>query len=420
LVRQDIKETPMPVERFDFPSSAGHLLSARLDLPQGPVKAYALFAHCFTCGKDIHVAGRIANALAQRGIATVRFDFTGLGGSGGDFANTDFSSNCADLVAAIAHMRETARAPSLLIGHSLGGAAVLAVAGDAPEVRAVAVIAAPFDVGHVVDQFRDRVAEIEARGEAVVNLAGRPFTIRREFLADVREQDQKRRIAGLGRALLVLHSPVDQIVGIDNARAIFDAARHPKSFISLDNADHLLSRLADAEYAAGVIAGWSARYLPEATPPAVASTPLPPGLVTVEETRQGRFEQYVTAGSHRFLADEPVEVGGMDVGPGPYDLLLASLGACTAMTLRLYADRKKLPLERVRVTLRHRRVHAEDCVGCDEADRSLEIIDREITLLGDLDADARASLMRIADKCPVHRTLTSHLEVRTTEVARSV
>ena len=402
----------MAVERFDFPSAEGHRLAARLDLPAGPVRAYALFAHCFTCGKDIHVAARIAAALAARGIATVRFDFTGLGGSGGDFANTDFSSNAADLKAALAHMRTTGRPASLLIGHSFGGAAVLAVAGEAPEVQAVAVIAAPYDTAHIVDRFRDQVGTIEARGEAAVNLAGRPFTIRRSFLDDVRAQDQHQRIQHLGRPLMVLHSPVDQIVDVDNARQIFTAARHPKSFVSLDDADHLLTRPADAEYAAALIAQWAARYLPEAA----AAEPAEPGLVVVEETRDGPLEQIVTAGSHRYLADEPVTVGGRDGGPGPYDFLLSALGACTSMTLRLYADRKQFPLERVRVALRHRRIHAEDCADCETKDMKLEVIDREITLTGELDAPTRARLMEIADKCPVHRTLMSKIEIRTVAV----
>jgi putative redox protein len=403
----------MSVERFEFPSAEGHPLAARLDLPAGPVRAYALFAHCFTCGKDIHVAARIAAALAARGIATVRFDFTGLGGSGGDFANTNFSSNIADLLAALGHMRETGRPASLLIGHSLGGAAVLAVAGKAPEVRAVATIAAPYEASHIIDQFGDRVGEIESAGEATVNLAGRPFTIRRSFLDDVRAQDQEERIRHLDRPLLVMHSPIDQVVDVDNARAIFAAARHPKSFISLDHADHLLTRLADAQYVAGLIAEWASRYLPEAAPiPAVAGEP---GLVVVEETRRGALEQQVTAGTHRFLADEPVAVGGGDTGPGPYDFLLAALGSCTAMTLRLYAERKQLPLDRVRVALRHRRVHAEDCAGCEAKDTKLEVIDREITLVGDLDPAFRTRLMEIADRCPVHRTLTSKIDIRTVE-----
>ena len=407
----------MAIERFEFPSAAGHPLAARLDLPDGPVRAYALFAHCFTCGKDIHVAARIAAALAARGIATVRFDFTGLGGSGGDFANSDFSSNMADLKAALAYLRDGGRPASLLIGHSFGGAAVLAVAGEAPEVRAVAVIAAPFDVAHIVDQFRDKVGEIEAAGEARVNLAGRPFTIRRSFIDDARAQDQKQRITHLGRPLLVLHSPVDRIVNVENAREIFTAARHPKSFVSLDDADHLLTRPADAQYVASLIADWAARYLPQESiaPAATLAEPAEPGLVVVEESGHGALEQVVTAGTHRYLADEPVAVGGGDTGPGPYDFLLSALGACTAMTLRLYARRKQLPLERIRVALRHRRIHAEDCVGCETQDAKLEVIDVEITLTGALEPAARARLMEIADKCPVHRTLTSKIDIRTVE-----
>ncbi|MDB5360397.1 MAG: yhfA [Rhodospirillales bacterium] len=406
----------MPVERFEFPSAEGHPLAARLDLPEGPVRAYALFAHCFTCGKDIHVAARIAAALAQRGIATVRFDFTGLGGSGGDFANSDFSSNIADLRAALAHMRDKNQPAGLMIGHSLGGAAVLAVAGEAPEVRAVAVIAAPFDVAHIVEQFHDQVGEIEAAGEARVNLAGRPFTIRRSFLDDARAQDQKQRITHLGRPLLVLHSPVDRIVDVDNARQIFTAARHPKSFVSLDRADHLLTRPEDARYAAALIAEWAARYLPDEAPTSPAA-PTELGLVVVEETGHGTLEQRIAAGSHTYLADEPVAVGGGGAGPGPYDFLLSALGSCTSMTLRLYAQRKQLPLTRIRVALRHRRVHVEDCVGCETRDARLEVIEREITLTGDLDAATRARLMEIADKCPVHRTLMSKLEIRTVEVS---
>lgn len=409
----------MPIERFEFPSVTGDRLAARIDLPDGAVQAYALFAHCFTCGKDIQVAGRIATALAQRGIATVRFDFTGLGGSGGDFANTHFSSNCADLLAAIDHLRAARRAPTLLIGHSLGGAAVLAVAGDVPEVKAVAVIGAPFDVEHVVDQFRDYVPQIEEAGQAVVNLAGRPFTIRRAFLDDVRRQDQKQRIANLGRALLVMHSPLDSVVGVDNARRIFRAAQHPKSFVSLDHADHLLTRAADAAYAASVIASWSARYVADQGAAASVAT-AEEGRVVVEETRHGTFEQSVAVGRHRFLADEPVAAGGFDAGPGPYDLLLAALGACTAMTLRLYAERKGLPLERVRVSLAHARTHAADCGACEGEVRKLEVIDRRIALIGELDAEARTALMRIADRCPVHRTLSSAVTIETVETSAEI
>jgi uncharacterized OsmC-like protein/alpha/beta superfamily hydrolase len=403
----------MRPERFDFPNSRGHTLAALLEMPEGDPAAYALFAHCFTCGKDNLAAKRISEALAARGIAVLRFDFTGLGTSEGEFANTNFSSNVADLVAAADHLRRTRRAPALLIGHSLGGAAVLAAAARIPEAQAVATIAAPSDPHHVIGLFKDHVDDIRTQGEREVTLAGRSFRIRREFLDDVAEQKLVDAVAGLHKALLVLHSPTDDIVGIDNASRIFLAAKHPKSFVSLADADHLLSRRSDAMYAAHVIAAWAERYLAPAPQPAAAADAEPRSVV-VTETGAGKFQQAVTAGPHRFTADEPVSVGGLDSGPGPYDLLIAALGACTAMTVRLYADVKKLPLERVSVTLRHRKIHAEDCADCETKEGMLDRIDRKIALEGPLDDAQRARLMEIADKCPVHRTLTSEIDIRTT------
>lgn len=402
----------MRSERFEFPGSGGGSLAARLDEPEGPPRAQALFAHCFTCGKDVLAASRIATALAERGIATLRFDFTGLGGSDGEFANTGFSSNVDDLVAAADHLRASGRPPSLLIGHSLGGAAALAAAERIPEVRAVAVIAAPFEVAHVTKQFAEQVPDIEARGEARVRLGGRPFTIRKAFLDDARAQDQGARIARLGRALLVLHAPLDAVVGIADARAIFEHARHPKSFVALDGADHLLSHRGDAEYAAAVLAAWAEHYLPAraADRPPMPST----DAVVVEETGRGRFEQAVAMGPYRLLADEPVELGGLGSGPNPYDLLLAALGACTSMTLRIYAERKGLPLGRVRVALRHRKIHAEDCAECETRVGKVDEIVRELTLPGELDESQRARLLEIADRCPVHRTLQSEIRIVTT------
>jgi uncharacterized OsmC-like protein/fermentation-respiration switch protein FrsA (DUF1100 family) len=403
----------MPAERFDFPNARGERLAALLDRPPGEPRAYALFAHCFTCGKDVHAAKRIAEALTALGIAVLRFDFTGLGASEGEFANTTFSSNVADLVAAADHLRATRRAPALLIGHSLGGAAVLAAAGSVPEARAVATIAAPCDPGHVAGLFGEREEEIRAHGEIEVTLAGQPFRIRREFLDDVAEQKLTAHIAQLRKALLIFHSPVDQIVGIDNASSIFAAAKHPKSFVSLADADHLLSRRSDAAYVANVIAAWAERYLEAAAQPSEAEAAAPGVVVT--ETRQGLFQQVVQAGRHRLLADEPTAAGGLDTGPNPYDLLLAALGACTAMTLRLYAERKALPLERVSVTLTHGRIHAADCEACETQEGMLDRIDRTIRLDGELDGEQRARLLQIADKCPVHRTLTSEVEIRTRE-----
>ena len=400
----------MRTERFDFPNARGQTLAALLQRPAGEPAAYALFAHCFTCGKDTLAAKRIAERLTASGVAVLRFDFTGLGASEGEFANTHFSSNVADLVAAADHLRRAARAPALLVGHSLGGAAVLAAASQIPEARAVATIAAPSDPGHVTGLFKDQVADIRAEGEREVLLAGRPFRIRREFLDDVAEQNLLARVKDLRRALLVLHSPTDDTVGIDNATRIFLAAKHPKSFVSLADADHLLTHRRDALYAANVIAAWAERYVETAPAEAAGDAPR---KVVVTETGKGKFQQSVAVGPHRFLGDEPVAAGGLDTGPSPYDLLTAALGACTAMTLRLYADLKKLPLAGVSVTLRHEKIHAVDCAECETKEGKIDRIERTIALEGQLDAAQRARLMQIADKCPVHRTLTSEVEIRT-------
>jgi uncharacterized OsmC-like protein/alpha/beta superfamily hydrolase len=395
-----------------FPGASGALLAARLDVPsaQAP-RAFALFAHCFTCSKDTKATTLIAEALADAGLATLRFDFTGLGGSEGEFANTDFSSNVADLVAAARWLETHHRAPALLVGHSLGGAAVLAAAAQIPSATAVATINAPSDPAHLGKLLAGHEDEIRAKGAAEVNLAGRTFTIRREFLDDIAAQKIVQAVAGLKRALLVMHAPADATVSVDHASAIFIAAKHPKSFVSLDTADHLLTRREDARYAAAVLAAWASRYLPAAdvTQPA----PAPREVVQVTETRQGKFQQQVTIGTHRLLADEPVAAGGLDSGPTPYDLLLAGLGACTAMTLRLYADAKGLPLARVAVALTHAKTHATDCAECETREGKIDRIERVLTLEGDLDDAGRAKLLDIADKCPVHRTLHSEVWVTT-------
>jgi len=403
----------MPAQRFDFPNGRGERLAALLDLPDEPPRAWALFAHCFTCGKDTLAAARIARGLTRLGIAVLRFDFTGLGASDGEFANTNFSSNVADLVAAANHLRQAHGAPQLLIGHSLGGAAMLAAAADIPEALAVVTIAAPSDPGHVTHLFRDKLADIATQGEVEVTLAGRPFRVQRQFLEDVAGQKLTERIAHLRKALLVLHAPGDETVGIDNASAIFGAAKHPKSFVSLADADHLLTRQRDAAYVAGVIAAWAERYLePAATESAERDRA---EGVLVEETGGGKFQQRVVIGRHRLQADEPVASGGLDSGPDPYGFLLAGLGACTSMTLRLYAERKKLPLERVSVHLRHAKIHATDCEECETKTGVLDRIDREIALHGVLDDTQRKRLLEIADMCPVHRTLTSEILIKTSE-----
>ena len=401
----------MPTERFQFTGSEGQQLAAALDKPEGEIRACALFAHCFTCGKDGLAAKRIAVALSTKGIAVLRFDFTGLGSSEGDFANSTFTSNVADLVRAADHLRKTFKAPALLIGHSLGGAAVLAAAHEIPDAKAVVTIAAPSDPAHITGQFADSIEKIRKDGQAEVSLAGRPFTIKREFLDDVAEHGLMTRIAGLHRALLVMHAPTDDTVGIDNATRIFVAAKHPKSFVSLAGADHLLSNRRDAHYVADIISAWAERYLDTGASTEATSDGAAPREVVVRETRNGKFQQTVTVGPHQSLADEPATSGGDDTGLAPYDFLLAGLGACTSMTMRLYADRKSLPLERTTVTLKHSKIHAEDCAECETKAGMLDQIERVIAMEGALSLEQRQKLMEIADKCPVHRTLTSEVRI---------
>jgi uncharacterized OsmC-like protein/fermentation-respiration switch protein FrsA (DUF1100 family) len=403
----------MPTERFQFEGEGGHQLAATLDLPEREPVAYALFAHCFTCGKDGLAAKRIAVALAAKGIAVLRFDFTGLGSSDGDFANSTFSSNVADLVRAANHLRHTRKAPTILIGHSLGGAAVLAAATRIAEAKAVVTIAAPSDPAQVTGLFGDRIEDIRKLGEIEVSLAGRPFRIKREFVDDIAEQRLMDHIRTLHKALLVMHAPTDDIVGIDNATRIFVAAKHPKSFVSLADADHLLSQRRDTTYVANVVAAWAERYIEPIAAEMASEFPEVPRRVIVQETRNSKFQQIISIGPHRLTADEPVAAGGEDTGPGPYDLLLAGLGACTSMTMRLYADRKSLPLERVTVTLRHSKIYAKDCAECETREGMLDQIERVISIVGGLDDGQRKKLMEIADKCPVHRTLTSEIRIVT-------
>jgi uncharacterized OsmC-like protein/alpha-beta hydrolase superfamily lysophospholipase len=409
-----LQEVPMPAERFDFPNAQGQKLAALLDRPDGPTRAIALFAHCFTCGKHNRAARHIAEGLKLHGIAVLRFDFTGLGASEGEFANTTFSSNVDDLVAAADHLRQTLTAPAILIGHSLGGAAVLAAAHRIPEARAVVTIGAPFDPAHVVGLFGDRAAEIASKGEVEVTLEGRPFLVRRALLDDIAQQNLAPLVATLHKALLVFHSPTDDTVGIDNASHIFMTAKHPKSFISLAGSDHLVSRASDAAYVASVISAWADRYLDMAVD-AQPTDDTTEGRVIVRETRRGKFQQEVITSAHHLLADEPVKAGGLDSGPGPYDLLLAALGACTSMTVRLYADQKQIPLVRTQVRLRHAKIYATDCAECETKEGKIDHIDRVITFEGDLTAEQRVRLLEIADKCPVHRTLKSEVDIRTLE-----
>lgn len=400
----------MPMERVDFAGHSGETLSARLDLPEGPRLGTALFAHCFTCGKSIPAARRISARLAAMGFAVLRFDFTGLGHSEGEFENTGFATNVGDIRAAAEWLAGRGMAPELLIGHSLGGTAVLRAAGEVASAKAVVTLGAPFDPEHVLAHFGETLARIEAEGSAEVRLGEEVFRIGRDFVRDVREATMRPAIARLKRALLVLHAPRDTVVGIDNAARIFETAKHPKSFVTLDDADHLITRPEDAEYSAGVIAAWAGRYLdlrPPAPPPGA-----PEGVVRVVEADPEGFLQDVHHGPHHHaLADEPEAYGGTNRGMSPYGFVAAGLGACTSMTIRMYARRKAWPLAHVRVDVTHAKVHAQD--AGDAAAPKLDRFRRRIRLDGPLSAEQRARLMEIADRCPVHRTLESEAEIVT-------
>jgi uncharacterized OsmC-like protein/pimeloyl-ACP methyl ester carboxylesterase len=388
-----------------FPATAGQQLAGRLEMPAGRPRAYALFAHCFTCSKDSKGAAFVSQALAARGIAVLRFDFTGLGQSGGDFADSNFSANIDDVVCAARFLEREYAAPEILVGHSLGGTATLAAAAALPQARAVVTIGSPFEPRHVEHLITNQ-EELLTKGEATVSIGGRPFHVRRDFIDDLAQHDPSGTIGSLRKALLILHSPHDKIVSIDNAARIFAAAKHPKSFVSLDRADHLLTQAEHAAYAAEVIAAWASHYLEPVQEQVV------PG-VRVVEAGQGQFAQDIYAGRHRLRADEPLAFGGTDSGPNPYELLMAALGACTAMTVRLYANHKQLPLARVAVELKHDKVHERDCEECETRDAKIDRIDRVLILEGDLNEAQRAKLLEIADKCPVHRTLRSEIRVET-------
>lgn len=396
--------------KVEFPSQGQHL-AGLLETPDQTIRAYVLFAHCFTCGKDVAAASRISRFLVQHGFAVFRFDFTGLGNSDGDFANTNFSSNTEDLLSAARFLELEYEAPQLLIGHSLGGAAVLAMASQLSKVKAVVTIGAPYEASHVIHNFDAHLDSIEQSGSAKVSLGSREFTIKKQFLDDLRNQTTEH-IKHLDKALLVLHSPIDLTVDISDAEKIYKAAKHPKSFVSLDTADHLLSKSADSEYVAQTISGWASRYIPkpEASMPSITK-----GHVLVAELDH-KFQQEVFSDHHHWYADEPTQSGGKNSGPDPYEHLLAALGTCTAMTIRMYADHKKIPLEHVEVSLSHERNYVEDASRVSEDNTKIESLIRKIQLLGPLSDAQKSRLMEIADRCPVHRTLHNNPQVLTTLV----
>jgi uncharacterized OsmC-like protein/alpha/beta superfamily hydrolase len=398
----------MQFKNLEFKNKDGHTLSARLDLPlEGKPLAYALFAHCFTCSKNTKAIAHISRALSRQGLAVMRFDFTGLGESEGDFADTNFSSNVDDLIVAADFLKANYRAPEILIGHSFGGAAVIQAAGRIPSSTAVVSIAAPSDPQHVTRALGSAAVSIQNQGQADVVLAGRTFTLKKQFLDDLNFVNMAETLKNLNRALLVLHSPLDETVEIKNAARIFQAARHPKSFISLDTADHLLTHSEDSLYAGSVIAAWARKYVSASYTDEAKMEGA--GNQVIAQIGKAGLTTDILAESHRLVADEPVAIGGNGSGPTPYGYLLAGLGACTAMTLRMYADRKEWPLDSVTVKLNHQKIHATDCEDCQIKEGKLDQIEREIELSGALDDQQEQRLMQIADRCPVHRTLNSEI-----------
>jgi len=405
------KDIIVTLKKLYFKGSGGNQLSALLDLPaDGRPEAFALFAHCFTCTKNLKSINHISRALTRERVAVLRFDFTGLGESEGDFAETNFSTNIADLVAAADFLKAEYEAPKILIGHSLGGAAVLQAAGQIPSSKAVAVIGAPADPAHVMRHFKEHQQTIALDGEAEIVIEGRSFRIKKQFLDDLGEVQVEKAVRYLRKALLVFHSPVDNTVSIDNAARIFQHARHPKSFISLDRADHLLMNATDARYVGAMIAAWVRKYLTIEQPEPAQN--IEEKNHVVARIGDAGFRTEIMANGLSLIADEPISVGGTNMGPTPYDYLAAGLGACTAMTLRMYADRKKWPLKEVVVSLSHGKIHAEDCETCETDQTLVDRIERELELIGPLEAK-QSQRLEIADRCPVHRTLESHVDILT-------
>lgn len=396
----------MTKQTVEFTNDDGVRLEGELHWPATRVRAYAIFAHCFTCTRRSKAAVTIARALNRAGFAVLTFDFTGLGGSAGEFAETNFTTNVGDVVAAAAWLEAEHAAPQLLIGHSLGGTAALAAAARVPSCAAVATLAAPARAAHVKHLLGDDLEALERDGVATVSIGERPFRLKRQFIDDVERQSVPERLRELRAAVLVMHAPLDRIVSIDNASEIFTHAVHPKSFVSLDDADHLLSRTADAEYAAGVLAAWAARYI---------AAPAEPDDATgaIARTDNEGFTTDVAAGRHALVADEPESAGGADLGPSPYELLAAALATCTSMTLQMYARQKQWPLIEASVRVAHDRIHAEDCANCETTEGRVDRLTRTVTLTGDLDDEQRTRLLEIADRCPVHRTLTGEIVIET-------
>lgn len=400
----------MKTIKLSFPNLEGQKLSARLELPVDKrTYTYAVFAHCFTCSKNLNAVTHISRALTSKGIGVLRFDFTGLGESEGDFEDTNFSTNVSDLITATEYLKENYGEAQIMIGHSLGGAAVLMAAHQLEYIKAVATVGAPADPVHVKHLFEDSIDKIEEEGKAKVNLGGLPFVIKKQFVDDLENYEKSNFIKELRRPLLVMHSPQDQTVDIKNAEKIHTSAMHPKSYVSLDGADHLLTHRGDAQYVGQIVASWTQRYIEME---GLEELETDHQVVVRNEADRG-LQTEIMANGHFILTDEPESQGGTNLGGTPYDLLVAALGSCTAMTIRMYAKHKKIPLEEVKVHLTREKRHADDAQDLSEKSK-MEFIDRFIELTGDLTKEQRDRIVEIADKCPVHKTLTNGLKVNTT------
>lgn len=399
----------MHTTKVYFENPNGNQLAGYLELPVNrKPHNFVLFAHCFTCNKNFKAVKNICTGLTSKGFGVLRFDFTGLGESEGEFANSNFSGNIEDLLAAAQFLKTNYTAPTLLIGHSLGGAAVLFAAKELPEVKAAATVGTPATVSHITHLLKDDLDEIESKGMATVNIGGRPFEIRKQFLQDIEEQKLKTVVAGLKQSLLFLHSPQDTVVEIKNAEDLYRTAKHPKSFVSLDGADHLLLKKEDSLYVGELIGSWAYRYLdiPEAEE-------LDSDHQVVAQLGEEGYTTYIKAGKHQLIADEPIKIGGNEFGPSPYEFLSAALASCTSMTIHMYARMKKWPVKLVETHINHSKNHAEDCEDCKNPSAKIDSFDREILIEGDLDEKQRKRLLEIADKCPVHKTLHQKVEIKT-------
>lgn len=400
----------MNLQKVLFYNKEGQQLAGRLELPANQLPHnFVLFSHCFTCNKNLMAIKNISKSLTSNGFGVLRFDFTGLGESEGHFADTNFSGNVEDLVAAAEYLRDTYKAPSLLIGHSFGGAAAIIAASEIPSIKAIATIAAPSNPVHVKNLLRSNIEEINVNGKAVVNIGGRDFTIKKQFLEDLETKTLPKIAKELRKPILIMHSPQDQIVAIKNAEEIYIAAHHPKSFISLDGADHLLSNKKDSSYAGSVISGWAKRYLEIPLGKRISSEHQ---VVASLDSGDG-FSASMKVGNHYMMADEPEDFGGNDFGPSPYELVSAGLSACTAMTIQMYVKRKGWDLQNIEVHTSYSKSHAEDCQDCESPGTKIDTFHRELKLSGSINEKQTKRILEIADKCPVHKTLYSETQVIT-------